>query len=55
LPAFVILQTSTGPPPAQEFADRPRDLCHSQAREFRRDLAHKGQFVAAECAAAKGH
>ncbi len=54
LPAFMVFQPPTGPPPFQQFANGPRDLRYPQSGKLPRDLAHQFQFGRAERASAKG-
>src|SRR6266849_879457 len=54
LPAFMILQSSTGALPLQQLANRASDLCHPQSGKLRCDLPHQLQFMAVERAPTKG-
>ena len=54
LPAFMILQSSTGPLPLQQLANRARDLRHPQSGKLRCGLPHQLQFMAVERTATKG-
>src|SRR5262249_53770422 len=54
LPAFVVLQASTGSCPLQQLADGTRDLGHAERTKIPRGLAHQLQFASVERASAKG-